>query len=217
MTATYTPNSYDPLSTEQISHTICAMLERQPLVSMLHEIPRFDGAGLYALYYRGESVPLYRPLNELQIPVYAGQGAASNSATGAKTTARRPVYDRLRKHRRSMEEANLPLWEFRFRALLLPDVHANLGENGLRVGYQPVWNHTLTGLGGNEQGSSTRQSKKSKWDTVHDGRSRTHGGVVHEADKLLADAEAHIAKQVAAYDKLPWQHPVTDTYEDLNG
>ncbi|MGW2227125.1 Eco29kI family restriction endonuclease [Streptomyces formicae] len=216
MTTAYSPKSYDPLSTEQISHTICAMLERQPLVSMLQEIPRFEGAGLYALYYRGESVPLYLPLNGLQIPVYAGQGAASNSATGAKTTARRPVYDRLRKHRRSMEEAGLPLREFRFRALLLPDVHANLGENGLRVGYQPVWNHTLTGFGGNEQGSSTRQSKKSKWDTVHDGRSRTHGGVVHEAGKLQAAAEAHIAQQVAAYDKLPWQHPDTDTYEDLD-
>jgi len=216
MTAAYTPESYDPLSTEQISNTICAMFERQPLVSMVHEIPRFDGAGLYALYYRGESVPLYLPLSELQIPVYVGKGAASNSATGAKATAWRPVYDRLRKHRRSMEEAGLPLREFRFRALLLPDVHANLGENGLRVGYQPVWNHTLTGFGGNEQGSSTRQSKKSKWDTVHDGRSRTHGGVVYQAEKLRAAAEAHIAKQVAEYSDLPWQHPETETYENLD-
>ncbi|MFE7326555.1 Eco29kI family restriction endonuclease [Streptomyces sp. NPDC057565] len=217
MTAAYTPKSFDPLSTEQISHTICETFERQPLVSMLHEIPRFDGAGLYALYYRGEEVSLYLPLNSLQIPVYVGQGRSSNSATGAKASARCPVYDRLRKHRRSIEEAKLPLEEFRFRALLLPDVHANLGENGLRVGYQPVWNHTLTGFGGNEQGSTTRQSKKSKWDTVHDGRSRTHGGVVHEANKLLATAKVHIAQQVVSYNELPWHHPDTDTYEDLDG
>ncbi|MGW1193986.1 Eco29kI family restriction endonuclease [Streptomyces sp. NPDC002559] len=215
MTVEYVPAAFDPLSTEQIAHTICEMFERQPLVSMTREIPRFAGSGLYALYYRGESVELYRPLNQLQIPVYAGQGKSSNSATGEKSRERYPVYSRLKKHRVSIIEGGLPIEEFRFRALLLPDVHADLGENGLRVGYVPLWNSKLKGFGSNEQGSSTRQSKKSMWDTVHDGRRRTHGGVVHHVDKLLTDARKHIQQQVNNYDRLPWPHPGTETYEDL--
>ncbi|MET7494127.1 Eco29kI family restriction endonuclease [Streptomyces sp900116325] len=211
-----TPASFDPLSTEQIAHTICEMFERQPLVSMTCEISRFEGSGLYALYYRGSSVELYRPLNRLQVPVYVGQGKSSNSASGGKARERYPVYNRLRKHRLSIIESGLPIEEFRFRALLLPDVHADLGENGLRVGYVPLWNNKLKGFGSNEQGSSTRQSKKSMWDTVHDGRRRSHGGVVHQAEKLLAEAEKHIAQQVDDYDKLPWPHPSTETYEDLD-
>ncbi|MFE1325234.1 Eco29kI family restriction endonuclease [Streptomyces sp. NPDC058741] len=106
--------------------------------------------------------------------------------------------------------------EFRFRALLLPDVHADLGENALRVGYTPVWNSKLKGFGSKEQGSTTRQSKKSEWDTVHDGRRRTHGGVVHDIWKLVAEVEAHIARQVTDYDRLPWPHPATDSYLDLD-
>lgn len=216
MTAEYAPASFDPLSTEQIAHTICEMFERQPLVSMTREIRRFEGSGLYALYYRGSSVELYRPLNRLQVPVYAGQGKSSNSASGGNGRERYPVYNRLRKHRLSIIEGGLPIEEFRFRALLLPDVHADLGENGLRVGYVPLWNNKLKGFGSNEQGSSTRQSKKSMWDTVHDGRRRSHGGVVHQAEKLLAEAGKHIARQVDDYDKLPWPHPNTEVYEDLD-
>ncbi|KOV89034.1 Eco29kI family restriction endonuclease [Nocardia sp. NRRL S-836] len=205
----YTPFSFDPLSTEQISHTICEHFERQPLVGMIHDIPRFEGSGLYAIYYRGKSVSLYRPLAAIQIPVYVGQ-ASRHSATGKRVSERFPLHSRLRKHRRSIMESGLPIAEFRFRALLLPEVHANLGENGMRVGYAPVWNGKLKGFGSNEQGPATRKSAKSPWDTVHDGRSRSHGGVVHDAHKLIEAAAVHIEHQVADYDYLPWPHPAGD-------
>ncbi|MFG2694679.1 Eco29kI family restriction endonuclease [Kitasatospora sp. NPDC048407] len=216
MPTQYVPNSFDPLSTEQIANTICETFERQPLVSMTHEIPRFDGSGLYALYYRGTSVDLYAPLGHLQIPVYAGQALSSNSATGETVREKYPLHSRLRKHRISIIEGGLPIAEFRFRALFLPDVHADLGENGLRVGYQPIWNSKLKGFGGNEQGATTRKSKKSKWDTVHGGRRRTHGGVVHDVESLIATAKTHIAQQVSAYDSLAWPHPAADVLLDLS-
>lgn len=216
MPSEYTPASFDPLSTEQIAITICETFERQPLVSMTHEIPRFEGSGLYALYYRGTSVELYLPLTALQIPVYAGQALSSNSATGEKVRERLPLHSRLKQHRISIEESGLPLAEFRFRALLLPDVHADLGENGLRVGYQPIWNSKLKGFGSKEQGATTRQSKKSKWDTVHDGRRRTHGGVVHDVEALITQAKAHIGRQVDGYHTLPWPHPASETFLDLD-
>jgi hypothetical protein len=213
MPSEYTPASFDPLSTGQIANTVCETFERQPLVSLIHETPRFEGAGLYALYYRGTSVELYLPLADLQIPVYVGQ-ATSNSATGARVQERFPLHSRLKQHRLSIIEGGLPVAEFRFRALLLPDVHANLGENSLRVGYQPVWNSTLTGFGSKEQGGR-RQSNKSRWDTVHDGRRRTHGGVVHSGEALIAEVRAHIEQQVDGYDDLTWRHPAADELLDL--
>lgn len=215
MGAEYRPESFDPLSTVQLSNTICEIFERQPLVSMEHEIPRFEGAGLYALYYRGDSVQLYRPLAALQIPVYAGQGRSSNSATGATVNEPYPVYSRLKKHRTSIIDGRLPISEFRFRALLMPDVHADLGENGLRVGYEPVWNGPLNGFGSNEQGSTTRKSRKSKWDTVHGGRRRTYGEVVHKPEELIAATEKHIERQIEEYPNLSWRHPTSDVNQDL--
>ncbi|WP_218001248.1 Eco29kI family restriction endonuclease [Nocardia thailandica] len=216
VSAEYSPESFDPLSTTRLANTICEMLERQPLVSMAEEIPRFDGSGLYALYYRGDSVDLYRPLAKYQIPVYAGQARSSNSATGKTVRAPRPVLSRLRSHRTSIIEGGLPIAEFRFRALLMPDVHADLGENGLRVGYKPVWNTVLRGFGSHEQGATTRKSGKSKWDTVHDGRSRSHGDVPHELAELITEATEHIEWQVERYTSLQWQHPVGEAYyEDL--
>lgn len=214
MSAKYSPESFDPLSTTRLANTICEMLERQPLVSMAAEIPRFDGSGLYALYYRGDSVELYRPLAGFQIPVYAGQARSSNSATGKTVRTARPVSSRLRAHRKSIIEGDLPIAEFRFRALLMPDVHADLGENGLRVGYQPVWNSLLTGFGSHEQGATTRRSGKSKWDTVHDGRSRTFGEVAHEPTELLTAATEHIEWQIGQYPRLQWQHPITEVYHE---
>ncbi|MFC6091476.1 Eco29kI family restriction endonuclease [Saccharothrix lopnurensis] len=205
------------MSTEQISNTICETFERQPLVAMVHGLPNFEGAGLYAIYYRGISVELYRPLSKLQVPVYVGRARSSNSATGETLREKYPLYKRLKQHRTSIIEGGLPINEFRFRALLLPDVHTDLGENGLRVGYRPVWNSKLPGFGGHEQGATTRQGKKSKWDTVHDGRRRTHGGVVHDAESLILEVKAHVQQQVADYNYMPWPHPAKDKYLELDG
>jgi hypothetical protein len=216
MSAEYVPASFDPLSTEQISNTICETFEWQPLVSMTHGLPRFEGAGLYAIYYRGRSVELYRPLNDLQIPVYVGRAHSSNSATGETLREQYPLYKRLRQHRTSIIEGGLPINELRFRALLLPDVHTDLGENGMRVGYRPVWNSKLPGFGGHEQGAKTRQGMKSKWDTVHDGRRRTHGGVVHSVELLTGEVRAHVQRQVADYVHMPWPHPAKDKYLELD-
>lgn len=58
----YAPEFYDPLGTESVTASICRELERQPLISLDPKIDRFEGSGLYALYYRGESVSLYAPL-----------------------------------------------------------------------------------------------------------------------------------------------------------
>ncbi|MFD6158835.1 Eco29kI family restriction endonuclease [Nocardia sp. NPDC060256] len=206
----FQPAFFDPLSTEHLTEIICQTLERQPLFSMAEQVPRFDGAGLYAIYYRGESVGEYTPLARTEIPLYAGQGASHNSATGRVKSSLRPVYLRLKAHRRSIDEGGLLVAEFEFRVLLMPDVHADLGEDGLRRLYQPVWNSVLTGFGSHEQGAATRQSGRSKWDTFHAGRARSFGDSDHSIDELERLVAAHIDQQLVHYPDLPWPHPVRD-------
>lgn len=197
------PATYDPMGTENITAAICRELERQPLIPLDHEIDRFEGSGLYAIYYNGNTERIYERLKNHNIPVYVGQAVSHNSQTGVAAAAAWPLWRRIRLHRKSIEGAGL-LGEFGIRLLLLPDVYANLGENGLRVFYRPVWNAILTGFGSNEQGPSTRRSKRSKWDTVHSGRQRTHGGEVYDVGDLLALVRDHITSQLERYDEAPW-------------
>ena len=152
VTTPYRPAYYDPLGTENVTSAICRELERQPLTPMTPHIDRFDGAGLYAIYYRGRDFDLYAPLTGHKIPVYVGQALSHNSATGAATRGSSPLWRRVQQHSESIDGAdNLALSDFGVRLLLLPDVHADLGENGLRVFYGPVWNAILRGFGSHEQ------------------------------------------------------------------
>lgn len=202
----YVPTFYDPMGTENVTSAICRELERQSLVLLDPPIDRFEKSGLYAIYYLGGALDLYAPLAGLKIPVYVGQALSHNSATGAATGGKSPLWNRIQEHSQSIEGAeNLSLGDFGVRLLLLPDVHSDLGENGLRVFYRPVWNAILTGFGSHEQGPTTRQSGRSRWDTVHPGRSRTFGASKHDPDLLIAKARAHIARQLAHYQSAPWR------------
>jgi len=200
----YTPRYYDPLDTENITSAICRELENQPLIPLAPEITNFAGSGLYAIYYIGDSDSLYAPLTPYKIPVYAGQSVSHNSATGTANKSPSPLWQRVRGHAKSIEGGGLPLEDFAVRLLRMPDVHADLGENGLRVTYQPVWNAILRGFGSNEQGATTRRSARSKWDTVHTGRSRTHGDSPHDRIKLIEEARVHIAQQIENSKNVPW-------------
>jgi hypothetical protein len=213
VTTSYEPDFFDPLSTERLTNVICDAFEHQPLVPMVDELPRFSGSGLYAIYYRGESIAFYAPLKDYQIPVYVGQSVSNNSNTGKSVKSSTPLHERMTQHRTSISDTELPLEEFYFRALRTPDIHANLGEKGLISAYQPVWNAILRGFGSNEQGSKTRQSAKSKWDTVHKGRKRTFGSEPHASEKLVTEVEAHILERIAAYDDRPWRRISTGMAE----
>lgn len=202
--AEYRPRFYDPLGTANITTAVCRELEQQPLIFLESEISRFRDSGLYAIYYRGSSLPLYAPLKDYDIPVYAGQAASHNSRTGRVARSAYPLWKRVGDHRKSIHDADLPLTEFAVRLLGLPDVHADLGENGLRVFYQPVWNAVLNGFGNHEQGSKTRKGQRTKWDTVHPGRNRTHGADSRDVSQLKELATKHIASQLERYGEAPW-------------
>lgn len=202
--AGYVPAYFDPMDTQHITFAICQELECQRLIPLEPLVGKFEGSGLYAIYYDGQTTPLYQPLSGTNIPVYVGQALSHNSATGVAVNEPTPLWRRLRDHHASIDGSDLPAAEFGARVLRMPDVHADLGENGLRVFYQPAWNAVLKGFGSHEQGSSTRQGARSKWDTVHPGRNRSFGAERHNRDDLLRAAAEHIQAQLARSATAPW-------------
>ncbi|WP_442930201.1 Eco29kI family restriction endonuclease [Micromonospora sp. LH3U1] len=195
----YLPPYFDPLSTEDLTKIICSRFEQEPAQSLASELPRFVGSGLYAIYYVSGTDELYAPLMDYKIPVYVGQSRSHNSATGKPAKFKDPLWRRVSQHRQSIDGAeNLALADFGIRLLRLPDVHCGLGENGIRVGYRPVWNEILTGFGSNEQGRTTRRSARSMWDTVHPGRARTFGVEKHKSEDLRTKVVKRITEQVSS-------------------
>ncbi|WP_196462459.1 Eco29kI family restriction endonuclease [Streptomyces spinoverrucosus] len=155
-----------------MSEDLRRALEARPKVG-LADLRSFQGAGLYALYYRG-AFPIYAPLRGTNVPLYVGKAEAGNSSYGDPPNERLPkLYKRIDKHRASIKEAdNLSVADFDVRYLLLDDVWIVLGERALLRAYSPVlWNTLLTGFGSNPAGRA-RTNPRSYWDTMHPGRPR---------------------------------------------
>lgn len=195
----YTPDRCDPLSTEQITRTVCEAFERQPLISMRDGISPFEGSGLYALYYAGDTLDLYRPLSRTGIPLHVGRSATRESVFPASQDSRttRPLHARLRRHRAALMTAQLPLDEFQFRALLVPEPFARAGELALLTNYRPLWNSSrLSGFSSVGTRGVARAAERSRWEAVHDVRGRTGGRTDARRDKLIEQASAHIRTQI---------------------
>ena len=83
---------------------------------------------------------------------------------------------RLREHAKSIEEAeNLKLDHFSCRYLICDDIWIPLGESLLIERFQPPWNVLIEGFGIHTPGSGRKKQEKSKWDTLHPGRSLANG------------------------------------------
>ncbi|MFG2182102.1 Eco29kI family restriction endonuclease [Streptomyces abikoensis] len=165
---------FNPLGLAQLSENLRSALEAQPKVALAGLQP-FTGAGLYALYYRGE-LPIYQDLRDTNVPLYVGKAEAGNSSYGDPPNEQKPkLYKRIDKHRTSISEANnLSIDDFDVRYVLLDDVWIVLGERALLRAYSPVlWNTLLTGFGSNPAGGA-RTNPRSFWDTLHPGRPRAN-------------------------------------------
>jgi hypothetical protein len=168
---------FDPLAMALLGRNLRLALEEQDLVPFPPLEP-FPGAGLYALYYRGD-FDLYKGLDGGRRPIYVGKAEAGNSSYGDPSDELSPkLYKRIaEKHAASVREVetaggNLRLADFEVRYLRLDDVWIVLGERALLRAYAPVlWNTVMPGFGANPPGTA-RRSARSVWDTIHPGRPR---------------------------------------------
>lgn len=170
---------FDPLSYENLGASIARALEEQPL-EILDNLPRFDGAGIYALYYSG-FFDAYEPLAKVNRKkpgswaIYIGKADADATRKGDPTAAPVEVgaklWSRLQNHRKSIEAAvNLDPRDFLIRRLVVSPTWVPLAESiALRL-HHPVWNTVLDGLGNHDPGKGRYAGMKPRWDHLHPGR-----------------------------------------------
>ncbi|MFI8258299.1 Eco29kI family restriction endonuclease [Streptomyces filamentosus] len=170
---------FNPLGIDLLSRNLREEMDGRPRVP-LDQVERFPGAGLYALYYKGD-LGIYEGLRGADVPIYVGKASAGNSDYGdAPNLAAAQLFRRITDHRRSINEAdNLDASHFDVRYLTLDDIWIVLGERALLRTHSPVlWNTVMTGFGGNAPGEG-RSNGRSVWDSIHPGRKR--------ASKLLCN------------------------------
>ena len=170
---------YNPLDKLNLANSIAGALLTLD-VSPLSEVDMIVGAGVYAIYYTGDS-ELYAPLSALnsngafQQPIYVGKAIPKGGRKGGLSldaSQGKALRDRLKQHATSINEVNnLDLSDFFFRALVVEDIWIPLGENVLIEQFSPVWNQVIDGFGNKTPGGRRATQRKSPWDILHPGRS----------------------------------------------
>lgn len=134
-----------------------------------------QAVGIYELYYRGTN-PLYDCISRANsdrccLPIYIGKAIGRGRRTG-RTSSRMPnLYNRLREHKRSIEQGEgLSVSEFKFKVVAMDIDLASWGEGVMIRHFQPVWNQIIDGFGNHDPGKGRYEQKRSVWDLLHPGR-----------------------------------------------
>jgi len=165
---------FDPTDPNLVGRMIALALTAQPPMSFSAiEGDRFYGAGVYALYYKGD-LPEYARLKDLPHPIYVGKAdPASPSSVNVVEQGER-LFSRLRDHARSIRQArNLELSDFEVRYLVVAGNWQRAAEIFLIRLMNPIWNleaKILFGFGKHGDSAETRANGRSPWDTLHPGR-----------------------------------------------
>lgn len=191
---------YNPLDKLNLGKSVALEMLNSPV----HPLPpsKFVGAGVYAIYYRGDFEP-YKRLSllnssECQIPIYVGKAVpagARKGGLGMDVEHGLALYNRLSEHYTSIvAAANLEADDFLCRFLVVDDIWIPLAESLLIQRFKPLWNRVLDGFGNHDPGSGRYNQQKSPWDCVHQGRAwadRLRPNAV-SADEFNARIEQYI-------------------------
>ncbi len=172
---------FNPLAREHLEESVSLALRAQPCYPSA-TLPTFDGAGVYAIYYRGPS-PYYAPIaaqnqSGCNHPIYVGKPVPPGSRRGiAVGGPGRALSTRLRQHAESIRQVHDPatpgdldIADFHCQFLVVEDVWIPLIESLSITQFKPPWNGFLDGFGHHDQGRTRRQQERSLWDTLHPGR-----------------------------------------------
>lgn len=170
---------FNPLDKRNLGISVTDALLGRPR-SPLPPDKKFDGAGVYAIYYRG-SFELYKPVaastkgdEDDDKPIYVGKAVPAGARKGGQGLDSEPgpvLFKRLSEHAESISQAeNLRLNDFFCRYLTVDDIWIPLGENLLIEMFMPLWNLVIEGFGNHDPGKGRHQGKRSPWDVLHPGR-----------------------------------------------
>lgn len=172
--------AYNPLEKENLGKSVADSLLIQSPVP-LGCLPKFHGAGVYAIYYNGDfkdylSFKKWNPnVEDLRLPIYVGKAVPTGGRKGivdpSASSKGSSLFSRLDEHRKSIELAhNLDIKDFWCRYLVVDDIWIPLGESLLIQRYRPLWNSVVDGFGNHDPGSGRYKGARPNWDAIHPGR-----------------------------------------------
>lgn len=168
---------FNPLDKHHLGESVGQAMLRRP-VTPLGNLETFSGAGIYAIYYTGDFSG-YEPISErnrnglFTAPIYVGKAVPKGARKGGDLQASpgKVLYDRLKQHARSIEEAsNLDIADFYCRYLIVDDIWIPLGESLLIAKFDPLWNKLIDGFGNHDPGKGRHAGLRPRWDVLHPGR-----------------------------------------------
>lgn len=169
---------FNPLDKRNLGKSVVDALltsVEKPLAS----IENFIGAGVYAIYYRGD-FSHYAPLSALnkvagKFPIYIGKAIPKGGRKGTALDASLDsvaLSKRLQEHAASiMSVPSLAIQDFSYRSLIVDDIWITLGEAFVIQQFQPLWNQVAEGFGNHDPGAGRYSGKRPLWDELHPGRS----------------------------------------------
>lgn len=192
---------YNPLDKKNLGVSAASAM----LSSRVHKLPpsKFIGAGVYAIYYRGNFEP-YQKIAEMnkdsfEIPIYVGKAVpagARKGGLGMDVDHGLALYNRLSEHFSSIDAAeNLDVADFYCRFLVVDDIWIPLAESLLIERFKPLWNRCIDGFGNHDPGSGRYNQQKSPWDCIHTGRTWAEKlrPNAKSTEELLADVATYIS------------------------
>ncbi|WP_299668186.1 Eco29kI family restriction endonuclease [uncultured Ruegeria sp.] len=166
---------FDPSNPNYMGRFTAAALLIQPR-HPLEEVEKFYGAGVYALYYKGEFAA-YEKISGKETPLYTGKADPKFAHAENPTEQGDSLSRRINEHRKSIElvsgQGGISLEDFEVRYLVTASGFQVTAENFLISYFKPIWNKETKicfGIGKHGDDANTRKNKKSPWDTLHPGR-----------------------------------------------
>ncbi|EIC21821.1 Eco29kI family restriction endonuclease [Thiorhodovibrio frisius] len=168
---------FNPLAKRHLGESVGQGMLRQAVVPLI-DLSAFDGAGIYAIYYtggfQGYEVIAERNRNQrFGVPIYVGKAVPKGARKGGdlEATPGKVLYNRLKQHAKSIEEAsNLDIADFHCRYLIVDDIWIPLGESLLIAKFNPLWNKLIDGFGNHDPGKGRHAGLRPRWDVLHPGR-----------------------------------------------
>lgn len=174
--------AYNPLELKHLAESTKTEFEKQPVLR-LAGIERFQGAGVYALYYEGD-FPEYKPIavanrkKRGSWAIYVGEAGRQGKRKGIDlegTSGTAAIYERLSDHHtKSIEATNLSIKDFWFRYLPIQSLFVPLCEALLIETHDPLWNQLVDGFGNKHMGGAridqVTGQQITPWDLLHPGR-----------------------------------------------
>lgn len=167
---------FNPLDKQHLGESVGQAMLRQQVHS-LADLTKFNGAGVYAIYYSGD-FPAYQEIakrntnGSFTAPIYVGKAVPAGARKGKLSPAvTETLFKRLNDHRKSLENVeNLRIEDFFCRFLIVDDIWIPLGESLLISKFSPIWNNLIDGFGNHDPGSGRHAGLRPRWDVLHPGR-----------------------------------------------